>query len=255
ELAEFRYEWRPDGRIAKAYERIGGRELQRSYKYDEFGRPSRVVDSNGASASYEYDAFGSRSSAVDFSGHRMETAHDWTGRLVKLDGVDVRNDARGNLIGWAGPLPATFSYDARGVLRSVERGGEHVQFVSDGIGRIVERRVAEEKTHLWHPLPAGSRHPVAMRDAKGVQRQLVFEGGRTIAAVTADSSTFFLEDGIGSTRLIADRSGSITSTIDYDPFDRPSSSANLSEIYPAARGELYDPSAGVYLEGGLAFEP
>src|SRR6185503_11819509 len=82
ELAEFRYEWRPDGRIAKAYERIGGRELQRSYKYEEFGRPSRVVDSNGASASYEYDAFGSRSSAVDFSGHRMETAHDWTGRLV-----------------------------------------------------------------------------------------------------------------------------------------------------------------------------
>ena len=73
------------------------------------------------------------------------------------------------------------------------------------------------------------------------------------------SRSFFQPDALGSTRALADDTGTITERVEYSPFGTPTfiggeSASSLDNPY-LFRGRRYDGDAGLYVYGGRRYDP
>ncbi|WP_345074806.1 LamG-like jellyroll fold domain-containing protein [Phytohabitans flavus] len=91
-----------------------------STEYDEYNRPSRVVDAEGNETTYGYDRFGNKTTMVDANGNRYDWAYTAQNKVAEVRLRDWRSDPDGSPGTGTGDYLVlhSYSYDFAGRLAS-----------------------------------------------------------------------------------------------------------------------------------------
>jgi RHS repeat-associated protein len=214
------------------------------YAYDQVGnRLSQQTTANGNQkfTSYSYDAndhlltetSGDQLTeyTYDNNGSNLTRTHKVAGVLT--DKIRYSWDDQGRLVATitedgssAIQQQTQYQYDADGIRVAAVVNGQKTRYVLDTVQPFTQ--VLDE---------------VAADGA--VQVSYVY-GNDLITQTRSGITTFYLVDALGSTRALADTSGSIVNTYDYDAFgELIASTGNLQNQYLFA-GEQYDAGLGDY---------
>jgi RHS repeat-associated protein len=178
--------------------------VTQSYSYDALNRLTSVNESGMWSQTYGYDPYGNRTSVTSPAYFpTFAPAPSMNSANNKVADASFSYDAAGNLTQApvaAGGATQLFGYDAENKLVSFNSGIATYSY--DGDGRRVKKVVGSTTTTIY------------VCDAAG---RLVAEYGN--AAPSGPGGTEYLTaDHLGSTRVVTDASGGVTSRHDYLPF-------------------------------------
>jgi RHS repeat-associated protein len=253
-LAEYTYDYRPDGLIKAIRERSQSGQFVKAYEYDLVGRLIKASGPAGQQYAYEYDAVGNRTRAVATGKPAQTYAYDWGGRLAAVDGKPTEHDAAGNLTSLtiAGST-LKYRHNQDGQLAEVLDG--KVSYRYDGDGNLIGRKaggveasfVPDPLASIWRPLVTAG---------KGGQRTLiVWDGSTPLMAIRDGKAESLLHDHLGSVRLLVEGQGKVTRQIDYEPFGAPDNTATLPDGTAAYAGLFWDHFGGLYLARARAYAP
>jgi RHS repeat-associated protein len=273
------FSFNDQGRISGRSHKVAGQVLyQVAYTFDGAGRVARKVETiNGAAVTFDYvtDADG-QLTAVKRDGVQVEhfTYDDEGNRLSRLIGSNVAEDAHydtldrlldrgGTVYGFNadGFLTArgvdAFSYSARGELLSATVGGVTVTYAYDGHGRRVARISPQGTERYFYGNPDRPFEVTHVRDGAGVLSSYYYdEAGLLFAFERAGSRYYVATDGVGSPRLIADATGAVMKTLEYDSFGVLLSDSAPGFAFPFGfQGGLADPLTGLVRFGARDYEP
>jgi RHS repeat-associated protein len=113
-------------------------------------------------------------------------------------------------------------------------------FTYDGLGNRVAKNATKYLVDPFAPPPA------VLQAEAGSTTRYVYAGRTLLKAITAGTPTVFLRDGKGSTRLLADGSGAITDTYDYDAWGVLAAHAGTSSNPFLDNGQQLDAETGFY---------
>jgi len=210
-----------------------------AYTLDSLNRLTQVSYPNSDKVSYTYDAAGNRLTQT-VNGTTTSYGYNAAGQLQTVGATTYSYDADGNLIGAGAD---SFSWDWAGRLTAAATGGSTSTYTYDGDGVRVAAKFGSAATtnYLWDrraPLPLlvddGSHGYV---HSNGVMEQL-----------DSDSSTaiYPLSDGLGSSRGVANSSGAVAGSADYDVFGAVRSQNGMSSIF-GFTGQQTDATGMLYL--------
>ncbi len=245
------------------------------YSYDAFGQVVEVVysddevfDADDRAVSYSYDLDGNRvSMTVREEGGVSERRYDYTygndNRLLRIEdqsGEIVATfgyDAAGNRISKAGPDGAVFyTYDYRNLLVQVETETSLIQYAYDGAGRRLSKTVDGVETRFVVDAAMFPDQVLEERDEAGLATARYANGGQRISArfPGAASAEYYLADGIGSTRFLADAAGTPGELFSYDIFGAPRFDPSGPNRFAFA-GERVEPETGLIYLRSRYYDP
>jgi YD repeat-containing protein len=209
-LAEYTYEYRPDGLIAAIGERSSRGAFTTRYAYDKVGRLIRVTDLQGNEYIYEYGQLGNRLQATLPDTSPQVYAYDWAGRLISVNQKPNMHDAAGNLSSITlGETQLTYRYNSDGRLLEA---GNNVVYGYDGGGRLIERRVGPETT-TFMPNPFSAYwQPLVIESKRDGQALMVWDNDTPLMIIRDGNPEYLLHDHLGSTRLAVDGQGKVSAT-------------------------------------------
>lgn len=252
-LAEFRYQYRPDGLIEAISESSQQTENIIYYEYDNVGRLIRVTDVSGSEYLYEYDQVGNRVMASSPGGAKQLCEYDWAGRLVKLDGKECNYDAAGNLTSVIlGEAEMKYQFNQDCQLNNVNH---KVFYKYDGNGELIERQSDGEMTKFIPDPLSDFWQPLVMENQADGRTLLVWDRNTPLVIIRNGTPEYLLHDHLGSTRLIVDQQGKVKQYIDYDPFGAMKNPENKKDFFPRFSGLFWDSDARLYFTLARAFCP
>lgn len=141
--------------------------------YDADGRLILVVNPVGEQTAYRYNTVGEAVGWVDGRGHALMFERDNMGRIVRQENalgqvLQWKFDAAGRLAERAnGVQTARYAYNKAGRLESIDYGGgQRVDYLRDGYGRVISATTAEVGTiYAYDALDRVIR--IEQRPAKG----------------------------------------------------------------------------------------
>jgi RHS repeat-associated protein len=259
-LADFQYQFNAVNNITQIID-TGGTH---NYGYDALDRFTSATHPNQPNESYSYDDVGNRTASHLGSSYTYQTFN----RLVSANGSSFGYDANGNLTSKTEGLQTTqYVWDFENRLSRVSRlGSQDVWYKYDALGRRIERDKG-----IALPIPLATETTRFVYDASDVMRDL--DGaGNTIADylnapgidkklrnTISGTASYFLTDHLGTTRAVADTSGSLSSNLAYDSFGNViSGSASTRYTYTGReidsdvglmyyRARWYDPQQGRFI--------
>jgi len=208
-----------------------------TFHYDRVNRLTSATTSVGEDYTYSYDPAGNRlTQTVD--GLTTTYQYDEADRLTNVNGVSYTWDDNGNLLADG---VNTYTYDAANRLTAVNGGDSSFTFAYDGLG------------NRYQSTAYGQTTTYAL-DLAGGLSQVLFDGTNTylygldrLAQQSTSGTGYFLPDGLGSLRQLANASGMVGEPWAYDPFGNPlGSSGNNPSNYGYA-GEWTDGTGLQYL--------
>jgi len=236
-----------------------GEQLTTRYTYDELERLKDVAHPDGRLEQYTYDSVGNR---LMTSAPEGQTAYvyDETNRLLSLTHADgsaihLTYDANGNVIERrSSSAVSSYAYDHEDRLIRVEDGTQVVQFEHDGDGnrvaKIVDGVRTEYANHIGGPWPyVLSEHSAGKEVRYILGRQPLVQ----ISATTGEV-LYQLEDRLGSTVALADASGQLVSTFDYDVLGAPTMGDETQSSHGFTGGR-YDAETGLVYLRARFYEP
>jgi RHS repeat-associated protein len=244
-LASYSYTMNASGHKLSVAE-LAGRNV--SYSYDPSYRltaetiTGATAGPNGA-VSYGYDAVGNRIQTTStLSGIASGTFYYYVDDRLGIDTYD----SNGNTVS-SGGVSNTYDYENR----IVQHGG--VTIVYDGDGNRVSKTVGGvTTTYLVSDLNPTGFPQVIMESAMGGSSRLYVYGQQRISQSRFDPATntttnnFYLYDGHGSVRALADSSGAVTDRYDYDAFGNLIYSTGSTPNHYLYSGEEFDSDLGLY---------
>jgi RHS repeat-associated protein len=244
------------GKITSKTETLAGNTLVYEYGYDVRGRLTDERKDGTLLAHYDYDSNGNRV-AETVSG-RLGT-YDDQDRMLTYGGASFAYTANGELLTKteAGQTTA-YTHDVLGnLLRVALPDGRVVEYVVDGRGRRVGKKVNGAVTRAW--LWRDDLQPVAELDGAGtVVARFVYTNGVNVPdyMVNAAGTYRFITDHLGSVRLVADvLTGAVVQRLDYDAWGKVLQDTNPRfQPFGFARG-LYDPDTGLVRFGAREYDP
>jgi RHS repeat-associated protein len=251
------------GRIVRKTEAAGGPAASYDYVYDANGRLLRVLKDGVPVEEYAYDENGTRV-------FEMNTLRGIAGRsyqysdedhLLKAGEWTYQYDPDGFLtakINSTAPADRTlYSYSARGELLTVILpDSKRIDYVCDPLGRRIAKKVngvVVEKYH-WQ----GLTRLLAVYDGANILRQrFEYADDRMPMAMTAFGQRYFLTyDQVGSLIAVADSSGAVVESIQYDSFGNILEDTNPSFTIPFGfAGGLLDRDTGLVRFGYRDYDP
>ena len=239
-----------------------------SYTLDPAGNRLSVAELGGRTVSYTYDALyrltsesvaggvsapnGTVGYAYDLVGNRTQTASTLAGISPALFSYDPDDrlsldtyDAAGNTISSDGTGNV---YDFEN--RLVQHGS--ITMVYDGDGNRVAETVGGVTTYLIDDRnPTGYPQVIAETSSDGSTRTYVYGLERISQRQFIPSSnsfvvSFYLYDGHSSVRALADSTGAITDTYDYDAHGNLINRTGTTPNDYLFAGEQFDPTLGIY---------
>ena len=211
---------------------------QDSYSYDALNRLSAVNESSldiaggGSWVSqfaqvYSYDLYGNRTidqtntwgTGIPKPNFGVDTN---TNRLTAPSGYTMSYDSAGNLTSDTFTGEGTRTYDAENRMKQAWANSQWQTYTYDGDGRRVKRNVNGAETWQVYGLGGELLAEYAANDAASTpQKEYGYRNGQLL--VTAESSAnihWLVTDQLGTPRMIADLSGSLSSLArhDYLPF-------------------------------------
>ncbi len=247
-LAEYTYQYRPDGLIEAIREKSSGGDFLRTYEYDKVGRLIHAVESGQKEYSYEYDNIGNRLRTESTGNPTQVCTYDWAGRLKTLDSNPCVHDVVGNLTSYIDKNGLhAFEFNAANFLKSASAENTKVEYEYDGDGCLITRAISGKKTKFIPDALADIWRPLISTDPDGKQTLYIWEGDLPLAAIRGKETKFFLHDHVGSVRLFVDDKGKVLQQIAYEPFGTGKTTEIAQEITPLFGGLFWDTEANGYL--------
>ncbi len=255
-LADYTYQYRPDGLIEAIGEGSHDGQYSAVYKY-EYDKVGRLVNITGLDQQYhyEYDLVGNRLQASAINQTPQTAACDWMGRMTELNGKPVGHDAAGNLATLSlGAEILSYHYNPDNQLAAV--GDGKVTYRYDGEGRLIARKVGEvpETTFIADPL-SPYWQPLIMDSTDEGRTLVVWEGSTPLMLIKDGKPEYLLHDHLGSVRFVADAQGQVTQRFDYEPFGSLVNPEAATEFAPRFAGLFWDAEAKAYLTLARGYRP
>ena len=251
-LASFSYTLNPDGSRAQVAEQ-SGRTV--SYSYDALKRltDEQIVGTSGETElfQYSYDAVGNRLSKTH-NGATVSYTYDANDRLLTEDGATYSYDNNGNTLSLVKSQDtANYAYDAQNrlVRAEIDRNGEssiaEYLYDHDGI-RIRKILNSVERTDYVVDKNRPYAQVLEERDSTGALRASYVYGTDLLSQQRTDTPSYYLYDGLGSTRALTDASGVVTDTYTYEAYGTLLEQQGTTENAYLYTGEQYDPTLEWY---------
>jgi RHS repeat-associated protein len=198
------------------------------YAYDPLNRLTAADYDSGLFFHYTYDATGNRLHEDTQAGSKTYT-YDAANRLTSVDGVNYTWDVNGNL---TNDGSTSYTYNHANRLVGVAQGNTQVQYAYNGNGDRVRETANGVTTHYVLDLNLGLTQ--VLED--GTNTYLY--GNERIAQEGAEGElSYFLSDVLGNVRQLADESGGVTLTRNYDPYGNVMSSVGSGSTRYGFTGE------------------
>ena len=186
---------------------VGGGSMNQTlgYGYDKLYRLTTVDAPDGDSA-YKYDPVGNRLTLT--RGSATTYTYDKADRITAAGAVSYTVNANGNLTTRGND---TFAYDQANRLKTASVGGTSASYTYDGDGKGASKTVGGNTTSYVYD--AKRSLPVVLDDG---ERKYVWGPGLISQTDGSGNLTYFLGDGLGSTRALTDDTGNFVATGGYD---------------------------------------
>jgi RHS repeat-associated protein len=191
-----RTEYSAAGRVSATVDPLAKRS---TVGYDAAGRVVRATNPLGGNTQFTLDADGRVSQMTSPAGVSSQMTYDAAGRLLTTtDGSGVVSsrtlNGRGQVVGsgLSGSDAASFFYDDRDAITSVNRNGGAVNYAHDVRGNTTGRTDPMGRTESWRYNAADQL--TGMTDALGRTSAITYDGAGRTASVT---------DGSGRTTTLA----------------------------------------------------
>ena len=220
-----------------------------SYTYDDLNRLASVSYPSGApaSVSYTYDLMGNRLTKVE-DGVTTTYTYDEADRLLSTttgwNTTTYTWDDNGNLLTKGGE---TFTWDQADRLVGWTDGADTVSYTYNGDGVRVAKTINGTATAYLQDTAVGL--PVVLQETTGGTSVAYVYGNDLIHSLESGGTpSFYHTDGLGSTRLLTDDTGSITDQYSYAAFGATRTHTGSSANEFTFTGEQVDVETGlVYL--------
>ncbi|MCD4686238.1 MAG: Ig-like domain-containing protein [Anaerolineae bacterium] len=214
-----------------------------SFTYDPVGnRETMIVD--GVQTDYTYNDLDQLTQAVTGT-ETLTYAYDGRGNLLTID--DGTN------------YTAQYQWDAadRMTQAIVSPGAQQVNYTYDADGhRVSQDELNGPTTHyLWDPLSVYGDVMLETDGTGSVTAQYALGNTRMISQQRDGTVSYFLHDGQGSTRALANTAGSITDTYNYTAFGDIYAQTGLTENPYLYTGQQYDVVTGLYSLRARYYDP
>jgi RHS repeat-associated protein len=249
-----------NGRITNKSETVGGISSDYIYTYDAMGRLLTVTKDSTLVEEYQYDQNGTRiyemNSLRGIAGRSY--SYDDEDHLLTADAVIYSYNLDGFLAAKTdGSDVTTYDYSSRGELFVVTLPDSRViEYVHDPLGRRIVKKIngVITKKYLWQGL---TRLLAVYGGSDNLLMRFEYADGRMPVAMTKGGSTYYLTyDQVGSLRVVADASGIVVKSIDYDSFGNIIDDTNPAfEVPFGFAGGLHDPDTGLVRFGCRDFDP
>jgi RHS repeat-associated protein len=254
DLSRYVYTIDKVGNRKTATESVNGQARSIAYTYDDLYRLTEeaIVDAvNGNRTSgYTYDNVGNRSTKT-VNGVTTTYAYDGNDRLLneKVGGAIVAEYSYDNngstLTKTENGVTTTYNWNDEKRLISATVGTQTVDYVYNDQGiRVSSKQGGVEKRYLLDEGIVANVWEEYAADGT-VQASYVY-GNDLITQTQAGQTSYYLVDGLGSTRLLTDTQGQVLNSYGYEAFGQTvSQSGNADNKYQYA-GEQFDAALGDY---------
>jgi RHS repeat-associated protein len=247
------------GRIVRKTETVQGNAHTYGYGYDPRGRLVDVSVDGSAAAHYDYDANGNRLSKTS-TGNTVAGGYDEQDRLLTYGAVHYAYGANGELASRTDDTTGAttrYTYDAAGNLIAVDLpGGRSIQYIADGLGRRVGKRVGGALVQGF--LYGDAQRMLAATDGAGTVVSRFVYGSRAQVpeyVIMGGDLYRLIVDQVGSVRLVVNAvTGAVAQRIDYDEFGVVTGDSNPGFQPFGFGGGLYDPDTGLTRFGARDYE-
>ncbi|MBV6390993.1 MAG: hypothetical protein KPEEDBHJ_00197 [Anaerolineales bacterium] len=227
---------------------MGGQSIH--WTYDDLYRLKSETRKNGATivaqSSFTYDLTGNRlSQTVD--GVMTSYTYNELDQMLTAGSVQYEYDDRGNLKKEIdGSQIAQYNYDAANRLANViTPDGTTITNSYDADGRRVKQTVnAQVTTYLWDATSLYG--DVVLETTGGVSTSYTLAGTQLISQTRNGSTSYYLQDGQGSTRALTNSAGAVTDTYSYTAFGEIYNQTGTTANSYLYTGQQFDPSTGLY---------
>ncbi|AFZ10677.1 RHS repeat-associated core domain protein (plasmid) [Oscillatoria nigro-viridis PCC 7112] len=257
-LQSFDYTLDPVGHRRVVTEQ-NGRKVE--YEYDDLYRLTKetITDTvNGSrTISYGYDAVGNRLTKTDSVGGVTSYVDDDNDRLLKeelrqngglVKTTEYRYDANGNTTRKIenGTQETVYTWNQEKRLVGVQTPtGENISYAYDADGVRVSKTVNGVTPEYLVDKNRDYAQVLEKRVNDVLSASYVY-GLDLISQERGNVDSYYLVDGLGSTRGLANASGAMTDTYTYDAFGNLIASAGGTANDYLFAGEQFDPSLGDY---------
>jgi RHS repeat-associated protein len=139
-----------------------------------------------------------------------------------------------------------YAYDALNHLISVDLPGGSLSYAYDPAGQRIAATVAGVETrYLWDPLSGYGDVVAETDDANVVQTSYILANGMLLGQISGADTRYRVTDVQGSTRLLTDPTGAVTSSCSYDAFGTLKSTGDVETRY-LYTGQQFDDETGLY---------
>ena len=246
------------GRISAVSETLAGTSVLTEYSYDPVGQLTQVLTDGVVTAGYSYDPDGNRRSVTSGTAV-VDASYDAQERLLSYGDSRYTYSPRGTLESRRNADGTTsYTFDSAGNLSAVTlASGSSIGYLSDALGRRVQRSVDGAVTHGW--LYQNELSPVAELDAAGtVLSRFVYASSAHVPDFMLRAGTTYriISDLRGSVRLVVNAAnGSVAQRIDYGPFGEVIADTSPGFQPFGFAGGLYDPATGLVRFGARDYDP
>ncbi|MGF2736979.1 Ig-like domain-containing protein, partial [Marinobacter sp. DUT-1] len=246
-VADYAYTLDPTGRRIQVQEAHSGRTTR--YSYDELYRLTgeTITDpvNGNHSAEYQFDRVGNRTYSI-INGVHTAYSYDHNDRLTQQGGVSYSYDANGNTLTETEEGQVTrYHYDARNKLIEVEKPGLTARYGYNADG--IRTRKTENGITTHYVVDSNRDYAQVLAEVtNGTPKVNYTYGDDLVSQTRAGIPSYYLYDGHGSTRALANASGSLTDSYDYDAFGVLLNSSGNTENAYQYTGEQLDSSLGQY---------
>jgi RHS repeat-associated protein len=173
-------------------------------------------------------------------------SYDNNDRLTQQGGTSYSYDANGNTLTETEDGQVTrYHYDARNKLIEVEKPGLTATYGYNADG--IRTRKTENGQTTNYVVDSNRDYAQVMAEVTNGSTEVNYTYGDDLVSQTrAGNPSYYLYDGHGSTRALADASGFLTDSYDYDAFGVLLNSTGDTENAYRYTGEQLDPSLDQY---------
>lgn len=243
--------------LGKAGERTlltetGGRTT--GYQYDSLYRLTKeTVNQNGSTreTAYAYDELSNRISKTE-NGVKTTYTYNNLNQLLQENDILYTYDENGNQTGRTdGNDQTVFTYDSSGKLTRVViqngTGTTTETYAYDWQGNRILKKTGSEEIHYIHDTNNWIAHVIAETDASGQLIAHYTRGDDTLISQERNGTeTYYIYDGHGSVRMLADENNDITDRYDYDAFGVLTTKTGTTVNPYLYAGEQYDQTTRLY---------
>ena len=241
--------------LGAAGERTKVTETDRTvaYTYDALYRLTSETVTAGStktSYTYAYDAVSNRVSKTE-NGAGTTYTYNALNQLVSENDITYAYDDAGNLISVTSDAKSvlyTYNEENRMIRAAVQEGSEVSveEYYYDYAGNRTAKKSGDDYTFYLNDISGGLTQVLAELDADGKEKCWYTRGAELISQERGGAVSYYLTDGHGSVRQLADAEGSITDTYVYDAWGNLTASSGTTENSYLYCGEQLDSATGLY---------